>query len=92
MAEAHQAVAFQFAVTDEGILFHYDKKAVKEAFVSFLSFYRSRFLRARTALYRGIFPASPISLAFITGLVLCVYAAGMDPTYGVLPWALRISQ
>ena len=92
MAEAHQAVAFQFVVTDEGILFHYDKKAVKEALVSFLGFYRTRFLRARTALYRGIFPASPVSLAVVLTLVLCVYAVGADPTYGALPWAIGISK
>ena len=86
MAEAHQAVAFQFVVTDEGISLHFDKTAVKAALVSFLGIYRKRFLRAKNSLYQGIFPASPLSLALILTIVCILYVAGRDPTLGVLPW------
>ena len=92
MAEAHQAVAFQFQVTDEGISLHFDKAAVKAALLSFFGIYRRRLLKARTALYRGIFPASPLSLAVILGLVVLLALLGVDPTYGVLPLMVSISQ
>lgn len=92
MAEAHQAVAFQFAITDEGILLHFDKTAVKSALLSFFGTYRQRILKVRTAIYRGIFPASPVSLAVILALVAAIWAAGYDPTWGVFPRVLAVSQ
>lgn len=85
MAEAHQAVAFQFVVTDEGISLHFDKAAVKAALVSFFGIYRKRFLRAKNSLYQGIFPASPLSLASILTIVCLLYVVGRDPTLGILP-------
>lgn len=84
MAEAHQAVAFQFAVTDEGISVHFDRKAVKAALQAFFGMYKRRYVIARTALLKGIFPASPLSLLFTTLLVFGLYVCGVDPTYGLL--------
>lgn len=92
MAEAHQAVAFQFVITDEGISLHFDKSAVKLAVLSFFGIYRKRFLKVRTAIHRGIFPASPVSLAVILGLVVLLSLAGYDPTFGLLPRVLSISR
>lgn len=92
MAEAHQAVAFQFVITDEGILVHFDKTAVRTALLSFFGIYRKRILKVRTAIYRGIFPASPVSLAVIVALVALLWAAGCDPTYGALPRVTAASQ
>lgn len=92
MAEAHQAVAFQFSITDEGILLHFDKTAVKSALLSFFGSYRKRILKVRTAIYRGIFPASPVSLAVIVALVVALWSAGYDPTCGVLPRVRAVSQ
>ena len=89
MAEAHQAVAFQFAITDEGVSLHFDKAAVKSALLSFFGAYRQRIERVRTAIYRGIFPASPLSLGVILGLVTLLWFAGYDTTYGGLPWILK---
>lgn len=92
MAEAHQAVAFQFAITDEGILLHFDKTAVKSALASFFGTYRKRIEKFRTAIYRGIFPASPLSLAVIVALVALFWSSGYDPTCGVLPQVVALSQ
>lgn len=92
MAEAHQAVAFQFAITDEGISLHFDKAAVKTALLSFFGTYRRRLFRIRTAISRGIFPASPLSLVVIFALVTLLSFAGYDTTYGVLPRIIDISR
>ena len=83
MAEARQAVAFQFAVTEEGIQIHFDKEAVKSTIKSLLSFTKSRYLRARRALLQGTFPASPLSLIFFVVLVGSMYAGGWDPSLGL---------
>jgi hypothetical protein len=83
MAEARQAVAFQFAVTEEGIQVHFDKSAVKFAVKAFVSFSKSRYVRARNALLNGIFPASPLSLAVAGVGVSGAVALGKDPTFGL---------
>lgn len=86
MAEAHQAVAFQFAVTDEGISIHFDRTAVKSALRSFVNMYRKRYLKMRTALLKGVFPASPLSLVVALFVVFGLYFGGVDPTYGLMRW------
>ncbi len=86
MAEAHQAVAFQFRVTEEGIDVHFDREAVKTAIKSLLGLYRSRYLRVRNRLLQGLFPASPLSLVLVLSLVIGAYFIGRDPSYGVITW------
>lgn len=84
MAEAHQAVAFQFAVTDEGISVHFDREAVKRALKAFLGAYRGRYFRTRNAILNGVFPASPLSLLLILAIIVFLhYRFGLDPTFGV---------
>ena len=92
MAEARQAVAFQFAITDEGISLHFDKAAVKTALRSFFGSYGQRILKIRTAIYSGVFPASPLSLFVITALVFSLWLAGCDTSYGTLPYVLSLSR
>ncbi len=84
MAEAHQAVAFQFAVTDEGISVHFDRDAVKAALRAFLGANRRRYFRTKIAILNGVFPASPLSLAGIVVVVGLLYCFGFDPTFSVL--------
>ena len=84
MAEAHQAVAFQFAVTDEGIHVHFDSAAVKQALRSFLGLFKYRYWRARNAVLKGVFPASPVSLVFILAVVWGIHWSGGDPSWGAL--------
>ena len=83
MAEARQAVAFQFAVTEEGIKVQFDSGAVKSAIRALGYFANSQYLRARNALLNGVFPASPYSLVVVSGAVGLAAAAGRDPTFGV---------
>ena len=45
MAEAHQAVAFNLAVTHEGVHINYDEEVLKLVFQSGLRSYRKRFAR-----------------------------------------------
>ena len=82
MAEASQAVAFQFAVTSEGVKIQFNKNALKSLARAFLGFARVRYLVAKNSLLQGIFPASPYSLVGISGLVFATYYRGWDPTLG----------
>ena len=92
MAEAHQAVAFQFAITDEGVSLHLDRAAVKTAIRSYFGGYGKRIARIRAAIYSGIFPASPLSLVVILALVVGLWLSGRDLSLGVLPSLLAFSR
>lgn len=45
MAEAHQAVAFNLAITHDGVRINYDEEVLKLVFQSGLRSYRKRFAR-----------------------------------------------
>ncbi|XP_009459915.1 PREDICTED: carnitine O-palmitoyltransferase 1, muscle isoform [Nipponia nippon] len=47
MAEAHQAVAFQFTVTPEGLDFHLSREAVKQFYLTGISSWKKRLVRAK---------------------------------------------
>ena len=84
MAEARQGVAFQFAVTSEGVRVEFDRKVLRAALLALLGAGKKRYLSIRNAVLRGIFPASPISLAVITGGVLgSHYLLQHDTTFGI---------
>ena len=85
MAEAHQAVAFQFVVTDEGQwAFKYDIGAVKSILYIFAKQYKKRYLMLRNRLLKTAFPASPLSLFVIIALLSLGSAAGYDTSFGIL--------
>lgn len=92
MAEARQAVAFQFAVTEEGVKIHFDRAVVKSAGKALLNLTRSRLLRAQDAVLQGIFPASPLSLAVIGAAVAGATYYGKDISLGLNNWILNLLQ
>uniref|UniRef100_A0A8C8E8Q3 Carnitine O-palmitoyltransferase N-terminal domain-containing protein n=1 Tax=Otus sunia TaxID=257818 RepID=A0A8C8E8Q3_9STRI len=47
MAEAHQAVAFQFTVTPEGLDFHLSREAVRQLYLAGISSWKKRLVRAK---------------------------------------------
>lgn len=63
MAEAHQAVAFQFTVTPEGLDFHLSREAVKQLYLAGISSWKKRFVRAKVGPGGGlrgrVVPAAP---------------------------------
>lgn len=50
MAEAHQAVAFQFTVTPEGLDFHLSREAVRQLYLAVVSSWKKRLVRAKVGL------------------------------------------
>lgn len=84
MAEAHQAVAFQFSVTDEGtVSVRFDREAVWLTLKAFFSgVYRSRYTKLRNA----VFPASPVSLVVILAVTFALRWCGPNPSLIRLSW------
>ena len=90
MAEAHSAVAFQFTVTDEGILFHIDRSALQASLKTLFRLFRNRYYNIRRSILTGIFPATPLSLLVVTGGIIGIYATGFDPLFGLGNLSSRI--
>lgn len=73
MAEAHQGVAFSFAVTeDEGLHMNVSLEAVKAVLLSGLRSFRKNFLRFVNGVLNGVYPSHPLRgilfMGFVTGL------------------------
>lgn len=47
MAEAHQAVAFQFTVTPEGVDFRLSREALKHIYLSGINSWKKRLIRIK---------------------------------------------
>ena len=91
MAEAHQAVAFQFSVTEEGQLkFNYNLDGVKSLLQSVWLSARQRYIQFRNALLKGVFPASPVSLLMIASLLVAAGYSGRFDVVGFCDYYLSL--
>ena len=79
MAEARMAVAFQFAVTDEGVNIHLDKRAALGVLEAAFRSYKRRYYRIRNRLAYGMFPSTPLSLLALVLAVLVGCYFQLDP-------------
>ncbi|XP_006976232.1 carnitine O-palmitoyltransferase 1, muscle isoform [Peromyscus maniculatus bairdii] len=61
MAEAHQAVAFQFTVTPDGVDFQLSREAVRHIYLSGINSWKKRLIRIKNGILRGVYPGSPTS-------------------------------
>ncbi|XP_056272838.1 carnitine O-palmitoyltransferase 1, liver isoform isoform X1 [Pseudoliparis swirei] len=59
MAEAHQAVAFQFTVSPDGIDLHLCHEALRQIYLSGLHSWKKRFIRFKNGIMTGVYPGSP---------------------------------
>uniref|UniRef100_A0A7N6F6D6 carnitine O-palmitoyltransferase n=1 Tax=Anabas testudineus TaxID=64144 RepID=A0A7N6F6D6_ANATE len=59
MAEAHQAVAFQFTVSPDGIDLHLCHEALRQVYLSGLHSWKKRFVRFKNGVMTGVYPGSP---------------------------------
>ncbi|XP_071942784.1 carnitine O-palmitoyltransferase 1, liver isoform-like isoform X2 [Antedon mediterranea] len=84
MAEAHQAVAFQFTVTGEGIDVSLNHEALKAVYDSSKRSWKKRLSRFRNHLVTTTYPASPASWLAVVSVVLAVSLARIDPSMGLI--------
>ncbi|XP_060771056.1 carnitine O-palmitoyltransferase 1, liver isoform isoform X2 [Neoarius graeffei] len=84
MAEAHQAVAFQFTVTPDGIDLQLCHEALRQIYLSALHSWKKRFIRFKNGVMTGVYPGSPSGLLFVVGsYVSYTKYAKIDPTLGL---------
>ncbi|XP_057683091.1 carnitine O-palmitoyltransferase 1, liver isoform-like isoform X2 [Corythoichthys intestinalis] len=84
MAEAHQAVAFQFTVTPEGIDLQLSHQALTEIYRSGVRSWKKRIIRLKNSVITGVYPASPSSWLFVVIAILATMYTRSDPSMGLI--------
>uniref|UniRef100_A0A8C5HGW9 carnitine O-palmitoyltransferase n=1 Tax=Gouania willdenowi TaxID=441366 RepID=A0A8C5HGW9_GOUWI len=84
MAEAHQAVAFQFTITPEGIDLQLSYQALNLIYRSGVRSWKKRVSRMRNRVIKGVFPASPSSWLFVAIGILATMYMQSDPSMGLI--------
>ncbi|KAG7227812.1 hypothetical protein INR49_013606 [Caranx melampygus] len=87
MAEAHQAVAFQFTVTPEGIDLQLSHQALTEIYLSGVRSWKKRIIRLKSVgeqCDNGVYPASPSSWLFVVIAILATMYTRSDPSMGLI--------
>ncbi|XP_061420520.1 carnitine O-palmitoyltransferase 1, liver isoform [Lethenteron reissneri] len=84
MAEAHQAVAFQFTVTPEGIDLRLSHEALNQVFKSGMRSWKKRALRLKNNIVSGMYPATPSSWLFVVVAIMATKYARMEPSLGMI--------
>ncbi|XP_059810135.1 carnitine O-palmitoyltransferase 1, liver isoform-like isoform X2 [Hypanus sabinus] len=84
MAEAHQAVAFQFTVTSEGIDLQLSHNALKEIYLSGIRAWKKKCNRIKNNFMTGVYPASPSSWLFVVLTVVGTMYTRIDPSMGMI--------
>ncbi|KAM9582381.1 carnitine O-palmitoyltransferase 1, muscle isoform [Guaruba guarouba] len=84
MAEAHQAVAFQFTVTPDGLDLRLSREAVRQLCLAAAHAWKKRLVQAKNTFLSGVYPASPSSWVLVVlataGSVYCQ----VDPSRGLI--------
>ncbi|XP_064807815.1 carnitine O-palmitoyltransferase 1, liver isoform-like isoform X1 [Oncorhynchus masou masou] len=84
MAEAHQAVGFQFTVTPDGIDLHLSREVLKHIYLSGVTSWTKRAIRFKNGILTGVYPASPSSLLFVVIAIMSTIYARIDPSLGMI--------
>ncbi|XP_039560513.1 carnitine O-palmitoyltransferase 1, muscle isoform [Passer montanus] len=84
MAEAHQAVAFQFTVTPEGLGFQLSREAVRQLYLAAVHSWKKRLVRAKNSFLTGVYPASPSSWMVVVMATAGSCYCQVDPSLGLI--------
>ncbi|XP_057245225.1 carnitine O-palmitoyltransferase 1, muscle isoform-like [Malurus melanocephalus] len=84
MAEAHQAVAFQFTVTPEGLDFQLSREAVRQLYLAAVHSWKKRLVRAKNSFLTGVYPASPSSWMVVVMATAGSCYCQVDPSLGLI--------
>ncbi|XP_007453937.1 PREDICTED: carnitine O-palmitoyltransferase 1, muscle isoform isoform X3 [Lipotes vexillifer] len=89
MAEAHQAVAFQFTVTPEGVDFRLSREALKHIYLSGINSWKKRLIRIKNGILRGVYPGSPTSWLVVVMTTLGSSYCNVDISMGLVCFIQR---
>nr|XP_057931244.1 carnitine O-palmitoyltransferase 1, liver isoform isoform X1 [Doryrhamphus excisus]XP_057932440.1 carnitine O-palmitoyltransferase 1, liver isoform-like isoform X1 [Doryrhamphus excisus] len=85
MAEAHQAVAFQFTVTPDGIDLQLCHEALRQIYLSGLHSWKKRFIRFKNGVMTGVYPGSPAGfMVVVVSYMSYNKYKQLDPSLGLV--------
>ncbi|KAK5867675.1 hypothetical protein PBY51_012143 [Eleginops maclovinus] len=85
MAEAHQAVAFQFSVSPDGIDVQLCHEALRQIYLSGLHSWKKRFIRFKNGVMTGVYPGSPGGFMVVVGSYMSYNKYHqLDPSLGLI--------
>uniref|UniRef100_A0A6Q2X7H8 carnitine O-palmitoyltransferase n=1 Tax=Esox lucius TaxID=8010 RepID=A0A6Q2X7H8_ESOLU len=85
MAEAHQAVAFQFTVGPDGIDMQLCHEALRQIYLSGKHSWKKRFIRFKNGIMTGVYPGSPSGFLVVVVSYMSVNKyAQLDPSLGFI--------
>ncbi|XP_060632301.2 carnitine O-palmitoyltransferase 1, muscle isoform [Anolis sagrei] len=84
MAEAHQAVAFQFTVTPEGVAFQLSREALKQIYLSGVSSWKKRLVRLKNSILTGVFPGTPSGWLAVVAVTVSATYFDVDVSVGLI--------
>uniref|UniRef100_A0A8C2B2D1 carnitine O-palmitoyltransferase n=1 Tax=Cyprinus carpio TaxID=7962 RepID=A0A8C2B2D1_CYPCA len=86
MAEAHQAVAFQFTVGPDGIDLQLSHEALRQVYLSGVHSWKKKFVRFKNGILNGVYPGSaPGFVLVLAGYLGRAHYLKVDPSLGLLP-------
>ncbi|CAF0851547.1 unnamed protein product [Adineta ricciae] len=86
MAEAHEAVAFQFTVGAEGVSVNLSYDVFKALIYSGCRSWKRRCRRTLKSLHNTIYPGHPLRGIAWCGLIYTLYIKDHDPSYHIIDW------
>uniref|UniRef100_A0A4W6DP27 Carnitine O-palmitoyltransferase 1, muscle isoform n=1 Tax=Lates calcarifer TaxID=8187 RepID=A0A4W6DP27_LATCA len=89
MAEAHQAVGFQFTVRPDGVDFKLSQEVIKNIYLSGVTAWKKRAIQFKNGVLAGVYPASPSSWLIVVIAMMSSLYIRIDPSLGMIDACLH---
>ncbi|XP_063335916.1 carnitine O-palmitoyltransferase 1, muscle isoform isoform X7 [Pelmatolapia mariae] len=84
MAEAHQAVGFQFTVRPDGVDFKLSQEVIKNIYLSGVTAWKKKAIQFKNGVLAGVYPASPSSWLIVVIAMMSSLYIHTDPSLGMM--------
>ncbi|KAA8590211.1 hypothetical protein FQN60_014145 [Etheostoma spectabile] len=84
MAEAHQAVGFQFTVRPDGVDVKLSQEVIKNIYLSGVTAWEKRAIQFKNGILTGVYPASPSSWLIVVIAMMSSLYIHVDPSLGMI--------
>ncbi|XP_047210496.1 carnitine O-palmitoyltransferase 1, muscle isoform isoform X3 [Girardinichthys multiradiatus] len=84
MAEAHQAVGFQFTVRPDGVDLKLSQEVIKNIYLSGVTAWKKKAIQFKNGILTGVYPASPSSWLIVVIAMMSSLYTYIDPSLGMI--------
>uniref|UniRef100_A0A672GXI8 Carnitine O-palmitoyltransferase 1, muscle isoform n=1 Tax=Salarias fasciatus TaxID=181472 RepID=A0A672GXI8_SALFA len=84
MAEAHQAVGFQFTVRPDGVDLKLSQDVIKNIYLSGVTAWKKKAIQFKNGVLAGVYPASPFSWLIVVIAMMSSLYTHVDPSLGMM--------